>query len=71
MSTQFINLKKSLKILHFLSITHNDIKPNNIIYSPRLKKLVFIDFGFAQMNRQNMGQMKFENLKGTFLYCSE
>jgi serine/threonine protein kinase len=33
--------------MHQLNITHNDIKPDNIVYSPIFKKLVFIDFGMS------------------------
>lgn len=29
------NLKKSLLLMHSFNITHNDIKPENIIYSPK------------------------------------
>lgn len=33
--------------MHSLNICHNDIKPSNIVYSPSLAKLVYIDFGFT------------------------
>lgn len=46
---QFENLEESLRYLHFLNICHNDIKPCNIIFSPQLKKLVYIDFGFSEV----------------------
>jgi serine/threonine protein kinase len=41
--------------MHQLNITHNDIKPANIVYSPKFKKLVFIDFGLSQINLQKIG----------------
>lgn len=44
--------------MHKLNITHNDIKPENIIFSPSLKKLVFIDFGLSQANYHSIGYMK-------------
>lgn len=30
-----------------MNITHSDIKPENIVYSLSLNKLVFIDFGMS------------------------
>jgi tRNA A-37 threonylcarbamoyl transferase component Bud32 len=41
--------------MHKINITHNDIKPQNIVYSNSLKKLVFIDFGLSEFNRQILG----------------
>lgn len=41
--------------MHSLNITHNDIKPENLIYSPELQKLVFIDFGLSEVNPQKVG----------------
>lgn len=56
--------------MHCLNFTHNDIKPDNIMFSPSYNKIVFIDFGLSQENRQSYGQMKVENAKGTLFYCS-
>jgi serine/threonine protein kinase len=33
--------------MHQFYITHNDIKPDNIVYSPTYKKFVFIDYGLS------------------------
>ena len=44
-------LKYGLKILHSLRICHCDIKPDNIMYCPRLKRVVFVDFGLARVIR--------------------
>jgi serine/threonine protein kinase len=41
--------------MHNLNITHSDIKPENIVYSPNLKKLIFIDFGMSSYNPQKIG----------------
>lgn len=38
-------MKHLLLKLHMLKIVHRDIKPSNIMYSPSLKKNIFIDFG--------------------------
>jgi serine/threonine protein kinase len=44
-------IKQSLKLMHSLKIIHNDIKSENIMYSPHHKKVVFIDFGITQLVR--------------------
>lgn len=44
--------------MHQLNITHNDIKPQNIIYSVSMDRLVFIDFGLSQANYQPVGYMR-------------
>lgn len=49
----FEELEISLLLMHKMNITHNDIKPQNIVYSPSLKKLVFIDFGLSEINIVN------------------
>jgi tRNA A-37 threonylcarbamoyl transferase component Bud32 len=33
--------------MHTVQICHYDIKPENIVYSKKLKKMVFIDFGYT------------------------
>lgn len=41
--------------MHILKIIHQDIKPDNIMYSPTFKKLVFIDFGGCLMVEEPLG----------------
>ena len=41
------DILEQMKVLHKSNIVHLDIKPENILFSPLLKKLVFIDFGFS------------------------
>ena len=41
-------LYQALSILHKLHIMHQDIKPENIMFSPSLEKLVFIDYGLSK-----------------------
>ena len=40
---------ENLAILHKLHVVHQDIKPNNIMYSPFYDKAVFIDFGLSKI----------------------
>ena len=44
---------KSLQTLHFLHICHCDMKPGNIVWSNKKKKMVLIDFGFTQFVKEN------------------
>ncbi len=39
----------NLAKLHRFKIMHQDIKPDNLMYSNTLKKIVFIDFGFSSI----------------------
>lgn len=41
------------------------------MFSPSLKKLVFIDFGLSEVKSLNLGLMKEESPKGSFYYCCE
>lgn len=65
----FEKLEESMLLLHKNSFTHNDIKPDNIVYSPTLKSLVFIDYGLTTSNVQHLGLMKVETAKGSISYC--
>lgn len=42
-----LELESNLRRMHELGIYHRDIKPDNIMYSRRLKRLVLIDFGLS------------------------
>jgi serine/threonine protein kinase len=42
---------QSLHFMHSLKIIHGDIKPSNIMWSPKFNKLVFIDFGLTKTIR--------------------
>jgi len=41
-------LYENLAILHQLKLIHQDIKPENIMYSPSFKRLIFIDYGLSR-----------------------
>ena len=42
--------------MHSLQIVHCDIKPANVMFSPSLKKFVFIDFGVSRILREKKGE---------------
>lgn len=60
-----------MKILHTLNICHSDIKLDNIGLSARLKKFVFLDFGFTKYVHESPGYKTFAKFEGTYKYSSE
>jgi serine/threonine protein kinase len=65
------DLSISLKKIHEFQIAHMDIKTENVLYCKSLKKLVFIDFGFAEVVKYRLGYMGKQNFKGSLFYCSD
>lgn len=59
----FLQLTSAVAYLHERGITHNDIKPQNVVISNR-NVAVLIDFGFANMysTRQRGAFLSEENL---------
>ena len=49
---------------------HLDIKKMNIMYSPRQKELVFIDFGFSRVIEEKLGFKTLTKFLGSVNYCS-
>lgn len=43
----------SVYLLHSLKLVHRDIKPHNILYSQRLGKYIFCDFGLTHSVKEN------------------
>jgi serine/threonine protein kinase len=41
--------------MHHFQLIHNDIKPENIMYSPSLKRLVIIDLGLSRIISEKIG----------------
>jgi serine/threonine protein kinase len=64
-------LMKSLASLHRYRIVHRDINPSNIMVSPTKGKPVFIDFGFADIIREDCGFKTFTNFHGTPTFVSK
>ena len=65
------DLKPSLRMMHSLSIIHGDIKNENIMWSNRFNKNVFVDFGLSLFLKENIGTKTYTSFFGTFIYCSD
>lgn len=57
--------------MHNMGIFHRDIKPQNILYSQRLKRLVLIDFGMGTLTTEICSNTHFTMFCGTMNYMSE
>ena len=55
----------NLAVLHQLHIVHQDIKPENIMYSPSHDRPVFIDFGLSRIISEEIGKNTLTNFIGT------
>ena len=56
--------------MHRFHIVHQDIKPENILYSPEQKRLVFIDFGLSTFIREEVGMKTMTEFVGNLEHCS-
>lgn len=65
------NLFQCLKTMHTLGFYHGDIKYDNIGWSPRFKKFIFLDFGFSKFLSEPVGHKTVSRFQGTYNYCSE
>lgn len=56
--------------MHRLHLVHQDIKPENIMYSPSHKRMVFIDFGLSTFINEEIGEKTKSSFVGNPLHCS-
>jgi len=63
----FVNIVKSVKLLHKKGIIHGDIKPENILIGNDFN-IKLIDFGFSEKVRKN--DYIINSTSGTDTYCS-
>jgi serine/threonine protein kinase len=56
--------------MHHFHIIHYDIKPSNIVFSAKLGKAVFIDFGLSEIIKEERGFKTFCSFRGTPNYCT-
>ena len=65
--------KEALRVmqtLHHFNIFHCDIKPSNIMHSPTLQKVVFIDYGLSLLTTRPDHRVH-TKFRGTPNYCSQ
>lgn len=60
-----------MQLLHSMHIVHNDIKPENIAFSPYFNHLVLIDFGLSKIIKQNIGEKTLSWFVGSIEFCSK
>jgi serine/threonine protein kinase len=65
------SLLASLASLHRFRIVHRDINPANVMFSPTKHKLVFIDFGFADIVQEGVGFKSLTSFHGTPTFVSK
>lgn len=58
-------------LMHSFKIIHGDIKPENIMWSLKYMKPVFIDFGLSKCIKEDVGEKTLTTFFGTFGYCYE
>ena len=47
-----------------------DIKPGNLLYSKKMEKIVWIDFGFSKIVKEKVGFKSLTSFAGSIGYCS-
>jgi serine/threonine protein kinase len=62
-------LKQELEIMHCFKIIHADIKPENVAFSYKLGKAVFIDFGLSLISKEKVGLKTNISFRGSPKYC--
>ena len=64
-------LLEEMMTLHSYKIVHLDINPTNVMYSRKYEKLVFIDFGFSEVIKEDVGFKTETDFRGTIEYISK
>lgn len=57
--------------MHTLQLIHGDIKPDNIMWSTKYNKNVFVDFGLAKLLKEKVGMKTLTYFFGTYEWCSD
>jgi serine/threonine protein kinase len=55
--------------MHCFKIIHADIKPENVAFSPKLGKAVFLDFGLSMIIKEKLGLKTNISFRGSPKYC--
>jgi len=63
-------MHENLSMMHHFHLVHMDIKPDNIMFSPYYKRVVFIDFGLSRIISEPIGVKTLSNYIGTPHYWS-
>ena len=60
------DLFQGLKAMHALKMVHRDIKDKNVAWSHHFQRWVFIDFGFATVLKEKIGEKSTSRFIGTY-----
>jgi serine/threonine protein kinase len=58
-----------VRLMHSLGIVHYDIKPDNIMFSRTLSKLLMIDFNLSDITNFELGGKYIIPFRGTINFC--
>ena len=57
--------------MHTLRMVHRDMKDQNIGWSPEFQRWVFLDFGFAKILGEKIGEKTITKFIGTFHFTTD
>jgi serine/threonine protein kinase len=61
-------LYENMALMHQIGIIHQDIKPENIMFSPTFDRPIFIDFGLSRIVSEKIGFKTLTNYVGCINY---